>query len=73
MVDDRSGPTAEDKKRVDCEVNTLGTLTTERTEKLRADNPGMPFQEINRMLRTESGVLLAEARRRCGIPPEKEK
>lgn len=69
----RAGPTAEDKKRVDCAVNTLGTLTTERTEKLRADNPGMPFQEINRMLKTEDPVRLAEARRRCGITPEKEK
>ena len=69
----RSGPNVEDKKRVDCEVNALGALTSERTEKLRADNPGMPFQEINRMLQTEGGVLLAEARRRCGFNPEKEK
>lgn len=68
----RSGPSREEKKRVDCEVTALGTLTTERTDKLRADNPGMPFQEINRMLRTEGGVLLAEARRRCGINPERE-
>ncbi len=69
----RSGPTAEEKKRVDCTVTALGTVTSERAEKLRADNPGEPFKEISRMLQTEGSVLQAEARRRCGIPPDKEK
>lgn len=64
---------AEERLRADCEVTAMAAVSGERIERLRAEYPGLPFQEISKKLQSEGPATQAEARRRCeSLPPKKE-
>jgi hypothetical protein len=54
-----------EKRIADCEVNALSAIAGTRTEKLRAENPGMDFREISNKLKPLGDEMVKEARDRC--------
>jgi hypothetical protein len=49
-------------------VDALSAIASARTEKLRAENPGMDFREISNKLKPLGDEMVKQARDQCRAP-----
>lgn len=60
--------TPAEKRQRDCRIDAWSARMGEATERIRAENPGMPYREIAKKLKQEQDAFMATAKGACENP-----